>query len=188
MARVEFMTKERADPKVREIMEKMESNGWPVLNIFKTVLVSPRIGPAFLRFGNAILEKAHLSPYLRELAILRVGYLTQANYEWTQHVPIGLRCGVSQGQIDAISGWSASRLFGEEDRAVLQYTDEVTRNVRVSDATFATLRKFLSEVDVVELTLTVGFYNLVSRMLESMQVELEDPEAHAAHHVPPLKG
>ena len=188
MARVEFMTKERADPKVREIMEKMESNGWPVLNIFKTVLVSPRIGPAFLRFGNAILEKAQLSTYLRELAILRVGYLTQANYEWTQHVPIGLQCGVSQEQIDAIPDWPASKLFSAEDRAVLQYTDEVTRNVRVSDATFANLRKFLSELDTVELTLTVGFYNLVSRMLEALQVELEDPAGQAALRVPPLQG
>lgn len=188
MARVDFMTKDRADPKVREIMEKMEGNGWPILNIFKTILNAPKIGPAFLRMGNAILEKASLSDYFRELAILRVGYLTQANYEWTQHVTIGLRCGVSQEQIDAIPAWSASTLFKSEDRAVLQYTDEETNDVRVSDKTFAAVREFLSEKEVVELTITIGFYNMVSRILESMQVELEDPEGQAHNRVPALSG
>lgn len=173
MARVAYATKETAQAKSRDIFEKYEARNVPVLNIFRTVLNSPGIGPHFLRLGSAILDKSEVPPYLRELAILRVGHLTGANYEWTQHVRIGLECGVSQAQIDAIPDWQNAEVFDDEDRAILRFTDEVTQNVKASDEAFAAVRKFFSEQLMVELTMTVGFYNLVSRLLETMEVELE---------------
>jgi alkylhydroperoxidase family enzyme len=123
--------------------------------------------------GNAILLKGIVPPNLRELAILRVGYLNRANYEWTQHVPIALRVGVRQAQIDALPEWEQSSELNDIEKAILRYTDEETRNIRVKEETFAAVRAVLSEEGVVELTTTIGYYGMVCRILETLQIELE---------------
>lgn len=173
MARVKFLMMEETDPAIKDMFRKMEENGFPILNLFKVIAHSPKIGQCFIRMGNAILFRGEISPILRELAILRVGKLNQANYEVTQHVPIALQAGVTQEQIDALANWESSPKFDEQERAVLYYTDEVTQNIRVKDDTFAKLRGFLNEQKIVELTLTIGYYAMVCRLLEALQIELE---------------
>jgi len=174
MARVQKIEIETAQPDIQKLFEKMEKGGGRVINVQKVVGNSPKIGRDFLRLGNAILMKGKLSPALRELAILRVGNLAQANYEWTQHVPIGLMAGLSQQQIDDIGNWEDSRLFDDTERAVLQYTDEVAVNIRVSDETFSLIKDHFDDEEIVELTVTIGYYGMVCRILEALQVELED--------------
>jgi 4-carboxymuconolactone decarboxylase len=174
MPRVPLIQNEEADPMIRDLFAKMERNGHRILNLYRVVAHSPEVARGFLRLGNAILFKGDLSPGLRELAILRVGHLTKAHYEWTQHVAIAMRVGVTQSQIDGIGEWVDSKAFEDRERAVLRYTDEVTQDVRTSEETFQALRKFLSEKETVELTIVIGYYNMVSRVLESLQVELEE--------------
>jgi 4-carboxymuconolactone decarboxylase len=174
MARVSLLNKEQVGPGVRELFEKIESKGYPILNLYRVMAHCPQLGRTFLRLGNMILFKGTLPPNLRELAILRVGHLHQAKYEWTQHVAIALQAGVSQEQIDALPDWGDSGSFNERERVFLRYTDEVTKEIRVKDDTFAAVRNFLNEEGVVELTLTIGYYAMVCRILEALQVELEN--------------
>ena len=173
MARVSLLNKEQASPEFRERFQKIEDSGRPVPNLFKIMAHCPLVGYRFLGLGNAILLKGVLPPNLRELAILRVGHINQANYEWTQHVPIALRVGVRQAQIDALPEWEKSGEFDEIEQAILRYTDEETLNIRVRDETFAAVREILTEEGVVELTTTIGYYGMVCRILEALQVELE---------------
>ncbi len=174
MARVSYVEKDSAPEGIREMFEKMEANGFQVLNLYKAVAHCPRIGLDFLRLGNKILFRGSLSPRLRELAILRVGALARAPYEVTKHAAIGLESGLSQAHIDAVADWRAAAVFDARERAVLAYTDEVSRHYRVADGTFAAVRDFLDEEGVVELTLVIGYYELVCRVLEALQIELED--------------
>ncbi len=176
MARVRFLSKAEASPELQEMFQKMENNGARILNLHKVMAHAPRVGRYFIRLGNSILFKGTVPPNLRELAILRVGDLNQAKYEWTQHVPMALRAGVSAEKIKALPYWEKSGDFNDRERAVLRYTDEVTRNIRVEDDTFAAVRSFLSEEGMVELTATIGYYGMVCRILEAFQIELE-PES-----------
>ena len=173
MARVSQLRIEQTAPEIREMFQKMLDNGGRVLNLYKVLAHSPRVARYFLRLGNSILFKGTVPPNLRELAILRVGNIYQAKYEFTQHIPIALRTGVKQEQIDALPDWERSGKFNEQEKAILRYTDEVTRNIRVKDDTFASVRSFLSEEGIVELTTTIGYYGMVCRILEALQVELE---------------
>ena len=174
MARVQQIETKNASPEIRQIFERIENSGNKVLNIFKVVGNSPKIGRDFLRLGTAILRKGILNPALRELAILRVGNLAQANYEWTQHVPMGLEAGLSQDQIDDISKWKDSSHFNDTELAVLRYTDEIADNIRVTEDTFSQLKKVFNDQEIVELTIAIGYYGMVSRLLEALQVELEN--------------
>jgi alkylhydroperoxidase family enzyme len=173
MARVKILDKDQVSLEFQERFQKMEESGRPVLNFFKVMAHSPQVGHRFLQLGTAILLKGVVPPNLRELAILRVGQLNQATYEWTQHVPIALRVGVRQAQIDALPKWEDSLEFDEREKAILRYTDEETKNIRVKDETFATVRAILTEEGVVELTTTIGYYGMVCRILEALEVELE---------------
>ena len=173
MARVRLVEKDQAPPEVIETFKKVEDSGARVLNLYKAVANSPYALRNFMRLGNSLLARTELEPKLRELAILRIAKLCRSEYEWAQHIPIALEVGVSQKQVEAISNWKASAAFIDIERAVLEYTDEVAQNVMVKDETFTTLHKYLSEQSIVELTLSIGYWGMVARVLVPLQVEIE---------------
>jgi 4-carboxymuconolactone decarboxylase len=176
MARVKLVEKDQADAIIKEMFQKLEDRKVPVLNLFKAVGNCPKIGRNFVRLGNSILNPEFIDPKLRELAILRVGNLLRSEYEFTKHVVIGKEAGVTNDQINELSTWTSSKKFTDIERAVLQYTDEVTLNVKVSDGTFADLKRFFDDPAIVKLTATIGYYGMVSRILVALQIELEPGE------------
>jgi alkylhydroperoxidase family enzyme len=176
MARVRLLETEQTDPYIKEAFLKMEAQNEPIFNLFKTMAHSPRICRNFLRLGNAILRDEDFPPVLRELAILRVGWLCGSLYEYTKHVEMGKKAGVTQEQIDAIPYWTSATCFNDRERAVLAYTDESTRLIQIRDETFNAIRAFLSEQQIVKLTVTIGYYGMVSRFLVAMQVDLDPGE------------
>jgi alkylhydroperoxidase family enzyme len=176
MARVKLIEKEQADPIFQEMFQKLEDGKFPVINLFKAMANSPKVGRNFIRLGNAILNAEILDPKLRELAILRVGNILQSEYEFTKHVVIGKRAGVTDDQINELSKWKSSKKFTDIERAVLQYTDEMTLNVKVDDSTFASLKSFFNDAQIVKLTATIGYYGMVSRVLVALEIELEPGE------------
>jgi len=112
---------------------------------------------------------------LRELAILQVGYLTRAPYEWSHHLKIGHDFGVTDEDIRALIEEANGRPSKLEPLAklVLTAAREMTQDLAVSDATFAALRKDLDDERIVDLVVTIGFYNAVVRVLASLEVDVE---------------
>ena len=183
MARIPYVDLEAASQRVREELEKLPAK----LNIFRMVANAETLLPHFLRLGGAILSRQQLDARLRELVILRVARLSPSEYEWTQHVPIGKACGITQEQIDALAaGNAAAACFDETDRLVLRFTEETVRDVRVSDATLAAATARFSRREIVELILTVGFYMMVARLLETTGVDIDPPAGLAI--VDPSRG
>ena len=174
MARVRMLEKNEVDPIVKELYEDLEDRGLKIANIFKLEAHSPQLCRDITKMGLTLLTQCQLNPRLRELAILRVGNLNRSSYEWAQHVPFALGAGATQEQIDALAEWVSSDSFDPQERDVLQYTDEMTRNIRVTDTSFAAIKHFLSEEEIVELTMTIGYYAMICRLLEALEVELED--------------
>ena len=168
MARIPYPNVEDLPEKVRTAAEKL-----PPLNIMKMFLNAPTNAIPLLVFGQSILTKQELDDHLRELAILRVAHLTGANYEWTQHVPLAKETGVTDAQVEALPQGADSDAFNEVEKNVIRFTDEVTQDVKASAETFAALEKDLGPRQMVELTLAIGFYGMVARVMESFEVELE---------------
>ena len=173
MSRVRMVRKEQAQPEVKEIYDKIEANGAKVLNLYRVLAHNPDIFRHSLRLGGALLTRTELLPKLRELAILLIAQLTGSEYEWEQHYPIALETGVSREQANAIWNWNESTSFSSEERAVLQYTDEVTQEVTVKDETFRALKQYLNEQSIVELTLSIGYWGMVARVLVPLQVDID---------------
>ena len=173
MARVNLLEKKQVAPVFREVCQRSEERSQEVLNIVKLLANCPQMGPEYLRFAGAVLRGEDVPMKLRELATLRVGSVAGADYEFLHHIPLGLIAGLTRKQIDDISTWEESSEFDEQERAVLLYTDQVARDNNVTDETFAKLRTFFSEHDIVELTLVIGYFIMLCRILVALQLELE---------------
>jgi alkylhydroperoxidase family enzyme len=147
--------------------------GGRLLNLDRQLLHSPALARGWNGLMGAIRGEMRLDGALRELVILRVALLNRAPYEFAQHAPVALAEGLAQAQIDALQAWQESPLFDARARDVLAYADAMTLRVQVPQALFDALRVHLDDRDVVELTATVAGYNMVSRFLEALQIEIE---------------
>ncbi len=136
---------------------------------------SDAVFDGFGKFSGAFYGPASsLPPALREIAILRVGYMSNAPYETFQHEPSGRLAGLTDSQIEAIKhGGEHAEILDPTQQAVLSFTEDVVKNVRASDANLAAVRKHLSDKQVLDLTLLIGLYMMVSRFLETAGVELD---------------
>ena len=144
-----------------------------VLNIFKTLVNHEKLAKRWLVFGNHILSKSTLDPREREIAILRVGWLCQAEYEWGQHVIIGKQTGLTDTEIANIK-LGADADWSSHDALIIRATDELHGDAFISDETWAGLTQTYSQQQMMDLVFTVGQYNLVSMALNSFGVQLDD--------------
>ena len=170
MARIPYPDPATLLPETQETLAKI---GDPPMNIFRMLAGGEGLLRAFSRFGNHLLFKSKLDPVLREIAIVRVGVLSDATYEVFQHERISRGIGMSEELLAGIRNGSDDPVFDGLQAAVMRYTDDLVQNVRASDATFDPLREALSLQELEELTVTIGFYMLVSRYLETFGVDIE---------------
>lgn len=147
-----------------------------MLNLYRMLLVSPPVAAGWLKLFTAIRQQTALPAAQRELAILRVAVVNGAQYEYQVHVPFALKEGVTEAQLAALGDWQSSDLFSPAQRSLLAYADAMTREIHVPAPVFDALRAHFDARQIVELTATVGGYNLVSRFLEALEIDPEDAQ------------
>jgi len=157
----------------RETVEKNAMNG-RVFNIFKVLAHHPALLKRWTPFAGHILSKQTLPFRDREMLILRIGWLNQAEYEFAQHELIAKRGGLTDADIANIKEGPKARGLSEHEAALLQLADDLHGNSVASDATWAALSKTCSTEQLMDAVFTVGQYNLVSWALNSFGVPLDD--------------
>jgi AhpD family alkylhydroperoxidase len=175
MARIPYA--DITGPEAQPLAERIIAERGSLLHLYRMLLHSPPVAAGWLGYLTAIRQQCSLPGDIRELVIMRVAALNGASYEADQHVPYALKEGVSQAQLDALPQWENSNLFDGRERAVLAYTDAMTRTVQVPDRVFEAVRTSFDDRLLVELTATVAAYNMVSRFLEALQVHTHDAPA-----------
>jgi alkylhydroperoxidase family enzyme len=146
------------------------------ITLFKALVNSPKAARAFHGLGDYIRYGSKLDMRLRELAILQVGWLARAPYEWSHHVKLGLDFGVTEADIQALIDDTAGKPTQLDvlTHLVLQSAREMTTQGEMEAATFTALQKALGNEQVVDLTITIAFYNAVVRVLATLQIDVED--------------
>jgi 4-carboxymuconolactone decarboxylase len=140
------------------------------LHFTRTLANSPKLASAAIPFALHILGNSSLPPKDRELLILRIGWLCQAEYEWRHHKNVGLRVGLSLSDVmqttrpPAGTGWN---------QTLIRAADELHRNAKISDKSWEALSEKYSDIQLLDLIFTVGQYNMVSMFLNSTGVQLE---------------
>ncbi len=151
--------------------------GGKLLNLDRMLLHSPPFAEAWNTMFGTIRGKLSVPAKLRELAIMSIGVLNHAEYEWGQHEPEFLAAGGTREQLDALrkprAALSDAKRFDEAERATLALTYEMTTDVAVKPATLKRVRAVLPDAQVVELIGVVASYNMVSRFVVATGVEME---------------
>jgi 4-carboxymuconolactone decarboxylase len=168
MARIPYFEPATATGRLAETYAKL-----PPLNVFRMMGHGGGLLTGFVALGNQLLVHGELDPVLREIAIVRVGLLCGSAYEVQQHEAISRKLGMSDALIAGVREGPEAPAFDDLQRLVMAFTDDVVQNVRASDATFEPLRERLSTKALAELTICIGYYMMVSRFLETFDVDLE---------------
>jgi alkylhydroperoxidase family enzyme len=178
MSRIPYVSGERTENESELVARIRARRGGKLLNLDRMLLNSPSFAQGWNSHLGAVRRELWLDPKLRELAICAIAVLNGADYEWGQHTPEFLRAGGTAAQVEALARFGGkiedTATFNATERAVLQLALEMTRNVQVSDSTFERVRSALSDTrQVVELVGVIATYNMVSRFLVALEVDLE---------------
>jgi alkylhydroperoxidase family enzyme len=146
------------------------------LSIFQVLLNHPRLAGALNDLLATMLWHGALDRRLRELVIMRIGWLTACDYEWTQHWRVASGLGVSADDLLGVRDWPGYQGFGPAERAVLAATDDVVRDGAVSAESWAACERELDgdRAVLVELVTAIGAWRMVASFLHSLDVPLED--------------
>jgi alkylhydroperoxidase family enzyme len=145
--------------------------------IIRTMLRHPALFAKQTDMGIQLLGKGALAPRDRELAILRIGWLCQAPYEWGEHVHVAKSVGISSEEIERITQGSDAPGWSEHDQAILRAAEELRENALISDTTWATLAKTLNDQQLIELPIVIGQYQTVAYYQNSLGLRLHEGNA-----------
>jgi alkylhydroperoxidase family enzyme len=171
MARIGYSDPANLDDRTNGIVAKNGS-----ANIFRMMAHSPDYLRQYCRLGAAIRFRGELDPVLRELAITRTGILCEAPYEVVAHKRIGKSVGVTDEQNAALEDWKSAKCFNEVQRAALAFTDEIVTSRKPTEATLNAIAAELTPGALIELQLSVGFYIMTSKFLETFGIDMQTAE------------
>jgi len=182
--RVPYAPKEAPTEEARPVYERIAARRHPrpLIPLDLALLHSPAVADGWNSFIGAIRTKTAVPDTLKELAISRIAALNGAVHEWDIHAALAVKAGVSNDVMEVVFtlpfvGRGKDKTDSEkleklsvEERAVLEYTDQMTVGVQVDDGVSEKLREVLGDTQTVELTATVAAYNCVSRFLVALDV------------------
>jgi alkylhydroperoxidase family enzyme len=165
---------------VREAHEAAAAHGLPEafaeLSVFRILLRHPAVAQRLAALLQTLLFSGNaLDSRLRELIIMRIGWRTNAVYEWTQHWRVARGLGIPEADLVAVRCWQEATGLSEADRAILQATDDTLDEGAISQAAWeACCRHLASDQERIELVIALGNWTMFSQLLRSLHVPLED--------------
>jgi 4-carboxymuconolactone decarboxylase len=168
MARIAPVAPEAMAPELKELLATR-----PPYRIYGILANAPAALPGFVQLAGSLLTKSELDPQLREMVILRVGAHCRSAYEMHQHERLARHVGVSEERIRKAIDLRAAQGSDSLEDKLLRFTDSVVVNVKAPAEQFEEVKAALSPRQLTELLMTIGLYMMVSRVLENLEVEIE---------------
>ncbi|WP_404477594.1 carboxymuconolactone decarboxylase family protein [Novosphingobium sp. BL-52-GroH] len=126
-----------------------------------------------MKLGGAILSDQQLDARSRELMLLALFALEGGRYEWAQHVEIALDAGITEQEITGIQRGDFQSGFSPRDQALLKFTETLISHPNVPGNIFSTVREFLDEREIIEAIIAIGYYMMLVRLTESVDLGAE---------------
>ena len=169
MPRIPYPDPETLPDADRKFLENL-----PQLNINRMLAGSPSTFQSLVRLFSSYLNDGVLDTELREIIILRVGHLRNSSYEVGNHQSAARVIGMSGERIHALAPGGNLTVFNNEERLVIQFVDEIVQDGAASQAAFEAVAGFMNTAELLEVTVIVGVYTLVSQICATFEIELEE--------------
>jgi alkylhydroperoxidase family enzyme len=145
------------------------------INLYRLLAHSPRAARSLNTLARFIRDGSRLDPRLRQMAILQVGYVTRSAYEYSHHIRISRDFEVSDDDIRAIAAETAGRssFLDPLAKAVLRAARDLSLDIEISDETFAALRQELDDERLIDLLITIAYYNGLVRLMAATKIDVE---------------
>jgi AhpD family alkylhydroperoxidase len=140
-------------------------------NIFTTLARHRRLYLPWLRFAGRLMPRGRLPRADTELVILRVAHRCGCEYEWRHHERMAQRVGLSADEIARVRQGPDG--FSERQALLLRAVDELHDTRDISDETWGGLRSRLSDVELIELCMLTGHYEMLAMTLNALRVEVD---------------
>ena len=170
--RIAPLQPDEMDDDARALLAQAAPPGARAVNIFATLVRHPGLFRRWMPFGGKLL-RGRLPARDRELLILRTAWVTEAAYEWAQHVPIARDAGVTETEVEAVANGADDPSWSPADATLIQAVDELHDDGKIGDGTWAKLAERYDERQLIELPMLVGHYHMVAFTLNSLGVEIE---------------
>lgn len=131
------------------------------------------LSKAFLTFNNHVATANTVSKRIREILILRLSWLRQAEYEFQQHVILGLRAGLTETEIEQIQEGPNASGWDPLDAVLVRAADELVADACIQDATWTRLSEHFSQEQMIDIVFTVGCYEVLAMAFKSFAVPFE---------------
>lgn len=173
-ARILPLQKPEVREDVQSLYTQIEGQFGMVPNLFKTIAHKPDALLKLYPFVTTLVADESLPAKIKELAILSTSKTNECHYCVTHHTEAAKKIGLTQLQIDSISDCRDSNFFSEEEKIVIEYAQQVTKDAHaVSDELFSKLKSFYSDHQIVLLTLIIGLYQIFNKFNGTLSIELE---------------
>jgi len=178
--RLPVMTEETLDADQRALLDSMRSGprGGRVQlrGPFGVYMLAPKYGELTQQLGAHVRFNTAVEPRLSEFAILCTARIWRAQYEWHAHAPIAEKAGVKAETIRDIKAGRAPKKAAKDERAIYDFVQELYKTRRVSDKTYARVRNLLGEAATVEFVGILGYYVLISMILNVFRMSPPESE------------
>jgi len=144
----------------------------PVFGPFEPLMYSPQLMNQARSMGDYLRYKSAIGTTLSELVILVTAREWTQDYEWYVHYPLALKSGIKKEIADAIADGCRPQGMSDDEEIVYDFSIELHRNKRVSDAIFQRAEKRFGKQGIVDLTGISGYYTLLAMELNMAQYEL----------------
>jgi alkylhydroperoxidase family enzyme len=151
------------------------ATGGPSPNIFTTLARHRTLFRKWLRFASGLMPGGRLPRRDTELVILRVADNCGSEYEWSQHERIAQESGLSAEEVQRVREGPGAEGWTDRQRLFLRAADELHAERMISDELWAELAAIYSDVELIELCLLVGHYEMLAMTLNSLRVEPDPP-------------
>ncbi|MGK8436799.1 carboxymuconolactone decarboxylase family protein [Ectopseudomonas hydrolytica] len=159
-------------------------------NLFLTLMRHRHVFRFWARFAARLMPYGTLDRVDCELAILRVAWNCRSQYEWYQHVAIGLDAGLTAADVARVTEGPDSTGWSEHQATVIRAADEVHETRIISDATWQKLSRRYDDKLLIELCMVIGHYEMLASLLNSLGIQPEEAlkkrvlEARIGSHLP----
>ena len=142
-----------------------------VSNILMSLSNAPEGLEAFAAYGEYVRYGTKLPPRMRELCVLAIA--AGNRYAWSHHFPHAVKAGVTQAELDSLEGGALAQSISVPEQAAIRYAREFAQGGKVSDESFAEIRKHCSDRQITDLSLLCGYFMALGATITAFRVALE---------------